>query len=247
MDSHFADAPAWPEQAPQAAGSVPGHNRPSLDEEARQQFNEAIDQRDGFRKRIEDLVGSAEKAYATDEASLGRCGELVKQIRAAGKVIEDVHKTTKQPYLDAGRVVDDMKKSMIGPLEAAKAKVEAKQNQYLEEQRQMQIAAERRRREEEAARAKEAAASDQPAGEISVPPPPPPVTGVVARGDYGTAVSAQTVAVPEIVDYDLAYIKVAQNVKVREAIETAIKALVRAGERDIPGVKITEQAKVSNR
>lgn len=259
MNAHFPDVKPMPTMAPAAVGSQVGHNRPPLDEEARIAFNDSIDQRDGFRKRIEDLIASADKAYCTDDASLGRCGELVKQIRAADKVIEDTHKTVKQPYLDAGRVVDDMKKALSNPLVAAKAAVESKQSVYAEEQRQIALAAQRRQQEEAAAQRREEEARRREAEEKNLPvpdpvevpvtaaPPPPLTTGVVARGDYGTAVSAGLEHIAMVVDYELAFIKVASNVKVREAIDKAIAALVRAGERDIAGVTITERAKITNR
>jgi hypothetical protein len=256
MDTHFDNAPAWPKKStpPAAVGSQPGHNRPSLDEEARSTFNDMLDQRDGFHQRIVDLIASADRATATDDDSLGRCGELVKQIRAATKVIEDTHKTTKQPYLDAGRAVDELKNTLIGPLNAAKTKVEAKQNQYLNEQRQIQAAEARRIQEEEAARQQaiaDAAAANPgaaPAPDVELAaPPPPPVSGVVARGDYGAAVSAGTEWKSEVTDFEIAFIEVADNVKVREAISTAIQAMVRAGKHKIEGVRIWEQAKVSNR
>jgi hypothetical protein len=257
MDTHFDNAPAWPKNAtpPAAVGSQPGHNRPSLDEEARSTFNDTLDQRNGFRQRIVDLTASADRATATDDDSLGRCGELVKQIRAATKVIEDTHKTTKQPYLDAGRVVDEMKNGLVGPLNAAKTKVEAKQNQYLNEQRQIQAAEARRIREVEEAQQQALAdaavanpeAVPAPVAVKPAPPPPAPVTGVVARGDYGAAVSAGTEWKSEVTDFEIAFIEVADNVKVREAISTAIQAMVRAGKHKIDGVRIWEQAKVSNR
>lgn len=260
MNNHFPDVNPFPTpEVPAAAGSQMGHNRPPLDEDARISFNDAIDQREGFRARCDELIAAAERAFCTDEASLGRCGELAKQIRAAGKVIEDTHETVKKPYLDAGRVVDEMKKAMLTPLSNAKATVERKQNEYAEEQRQIALAAQRRQREEEDARRREeerrqreAEAQGQPAPEptltpVAAPPPPPITTGVVARGDYGAAVSASTEFIATVTDYELAFIKVAQNVKVREAIDKAISALVRAGERDIPGVQITERAKITNR
>lgn len=259
MNAHFPDVKPMPTMAPAAVGSQVGHNRPLLDEEARIAFNDSIDQRDGFRKRVDDLIASADKAYCTDDASLGRCGELVKQIRAADKVVEDAHRTVKQPYLDAGRVVDEMKKALSNPLIAAKAAVERKQSVYAEEQRQIALAAQRRQREEEAARMREDEARRREAEEqnlpepapidppVAAPTPPPPTTGVVARGDYGTAVSAGVEQIATVTDYELAFIKVASNVKVREAIDKAISALVRAGERDIAGVTITERAKITNR
>lgn len=256
----FDDVKPWPKVA-HASEANPrvalGNNRPPLDVEARAAFDDALDQREGFRQRLADLTAAADRAYATDEASAGRCGELVKQIRAAVKVIEDAHKTTKEPYLLAGRAVDAARNEAVAPLETAKKTVEGKQTQFLREQEAIRQAEMRRQREAEEARRREeaerAAAADAdnasaPAEEPAYTPPPvvEPERQVI-RGDYGAAVSGQRVWLSQVEDYELAFIAVANNQKVREAIDTAIKAMVRAGVRDIPGVRVWSDIKASNR
>jgi len=67
------------------------------------------------------------------------------------------------------------------------------------------------------------------------------------RGDYGTAVSRRTVKKCQVEDYDVAYIHVSKNTKVREAIDKAIAAQVRSGVEEIPGVRIWDDVAVSNR
>jgi len=158
MATKFDDVKPWPARpaAPQAAGSVQGHNRPPLDVEARAAFDEVLDQREGFRQRVVDLIAASDRAVATDETTAGKCGELVKQIRAAGKVIEDAHATTKAPYLAAGRAVDAAKNEQIAGLDAAKKKVEGKQTVFLREQEAIRQAEARRAREAEQARQQEA-------------------------------------------------------------------------------------------
>jgi hypothetical protein len=49
------------------------------------------------------------------------------------------------------------------------------------------------------------------------------------------------------VDYVVAFLADSNNSKVREAIDTAIKAMVRGGVHDIAGVRIWSDVKVSNR
>ncbi|WP_337846785.1 hypothetical protein [Sphingomonas sp.] len=258
MATVFDDVKPFPSTAPNPRVAM-GNNRPPADVEARAAFDDLIDQRDGFRQRMADLIGAADRANAVDDETAGRCGELVKQIRAATKVVEDAHTTTKAPYLAAGRAVDSAKTELVGPLNAAKAKVEAKQTQYLREveaQRQAELrrqreAEEARRREEaerltaERARAEPAAVAPEPA--FAPPPPPIEPERAVIRGDYGAAVSGQRVWLSQVEDYEVAFIAVSNNSKVREAIDTAIKAMVRGGVHEIPGVRIWSDVKASNR
>lgn len=61
------------------------------------------------------------------------------------------------------------------------------------------------------------------------------------RSDAGATVSGRKVWVSEVQDYTLAFIEVEDNPKVREAIDKAIAALVKAGKRTIPGTKVWEE------
>ena len=239
--------------------AVMGGNRPPLDVEARYAFDEALEEtKPGLRDRIEQLLAASDRAAATDEESAGKCGELVKQIRAASKAVGDAHVTAKAPYLAAGRAVDAAKNELCGPLDVAKGKVEAKQTQFLREQeairqaelRRQREAEEARRREEEERVAAQRAANPEVAPVEIAPPPPPPAPEPerqIIRGDYGATVSGQKVWVSQVEDYEVAFIAVANNSKVREAIDTAIKAMVRGGVHEIPGVRIWSDVKASNR
>ena len=256
MASAFPDVKPFPKSADNPRATI-GDNRPPLDVEARAAFDDTLNQRDGFRQRMTDLIDASDRAVATDEETAGRCGELVKQIRAATKVVEDSHATTKAPYLAAGRAVDAAKNELVGPLAAAKAKVEAKQTQFLREQEAIRQAEIRRQREAEEARWREEAErtaasradADAKAETLPESPPAPPVEPerTVIRGDYGAAVSGQRVWLSQVEDYEVAFIAVSNNSKVREAIDTAIKAMVRGGVHDIAGVRIWSDVKASNR
>lgn len=238
--------------------AVIGGNRPPLDVEARHSFDEALDAaKPGLRDRIDQLLAAADRATATDEESAGRCGELVKQIRAAAKVVDDAHTAAKGPYLAAGRAVDAAKNELRGPLDTAKAKVEVKQTQFLREEELKRQAELRRQREEQEAawraeqeRLAAERAANAPEAPVEAAPPPPPAPEPerqIIRGDYGAAVSGQKVWLAQVEDYELAFIAVANNSKVREAIDTAIKAMVRGGVHEIPGVRIWSDVKASNR
>lgn len=155
MATAFDDVKPWPAKAPPMAAAPIGHNKPPMDVEARAAFDAALDSREGFRARVASLLGAADRASAIDNDTAGRCGELVKQIRAAVKVIEEAHATTKAPYLAAGRAVDAAKNEIAGKLDDAKRGVEAKQSTYLKEQEVIRQAELRRQREAEAARRRE--------------------------------------------------------------------------------------------
>lgn len=242
-------------QADEAPRVGVGHNRPPLDVEARASFDDMLNQRTGFRQRIEDLLGSASRAVATTKEEAGRCGELVKQIRAAIAVVDDAHETTKRPYLEAGRAVDAAKKELVSRLDDAKRLVEGKQTTFLREEDQRRQAEIRRAREAEEARLRaerEAAAAAAPveAGHDELEPLPvyvPEPQADIIRGDFGAAVSGQKVWVSQVVDYEVAFIAVANNEKVREAIDKAVSSMVRGGVHQIEGVRIWQDVKVSNR
>lgn len=254
-----ARAPEMTEENPRA---VLGDNRPPIDVEAKAEFDEALDQKEGFRQRMADLIGASERATATDEESAGRCGELVKQIRAAVSYVEKTHEATKAPYLLAGRVIDSAKKELVTPLEAAKKVVEGKQTQFLREEeakrqaefRRQREAEEARRRAEweaEQARLRAVAPADEPAPIVEAAPPPPPPAPeperTMIRGDFGAAVSAQKAWFSQVEDYEVAFMAVSNNEKVREAIDKAIANMVRGGVREIAGVRVWSDVKVSNR
>ena len=254
MATAFPDVKPFPKTAPPAAGSQPGHNRPPIEVEARAAFDAVLDGKEGFRQRVTDLIAASSRAVATDEDSAGRCGELVKQIRAAKKFIEDAHAQTKAPYLAAGRAIDAAKNELTPGLEAAQRTVEGKQTTFLRDQQARREAEARRAREAEEARRREEVerlAAERSADAPDETPPPPPVAVEperhIIRGDFGAAVSGQKVWYSQVEDYEIAFIHVANNEKVREAIDKAVAAAVRAGEREIPGVRIWSDVKASNR
>jgi hypothetical protein len=247
--------------------AVIGGNRPPLDEEARQAFRERmLEQKPDYAERIELLEGSVERCAVVDHDTAGRAGDLVKQIRAMMGLVNDTHKTVKEPYLNAGRAVDEAKKALEGRLDAMKRKVEAKQTQFLREEEARQAAERRRlqaiaeqeaRERREAERQAEAERAAAAAAGAPLPEPDPEPLPVMPaarvepvepiKSDFGTTVSGTKVWEAEIIDWDVAYIAVSKNEKVREAIEKAIKGMVRGGAREIDGVRIYQALKASNR
>lgn len=256
----FNDVKPFPGKAsaPPAVGSVAGHNRPSPANDVLREFADLLSQRDGFDQRCDDLVAASGRAMATNQETAGRCGELIKQIGAAERVINDAHKSAKEPYLEASRAIDGAKKAKLGPLEQAKATVNAKLNTFLREER-ARVEAEARRAEEERRakeveqrrREEEARAANEPAPEpvaepVAAPAAPEPTR---IRGDFGALTTGKTVWVTKVTDYQVAFIaaNLDQNEKVREAIDKAIANLVRGGTRKIDGVEIDKDVRASVR
>lgn len=254
MATPFPDTKPFPTDASQSAAPI-GHNKPDPSADAVRDFDDALDQRDGFRDRIDQLLGASERAVCIDQDTAGRCADLGKQIAAASKVIEDARKTVKEPYLEAGRAVDNAARVIATPLTNAGNSVKGKLDTFLREERAKAEA--ERRRQEEARRAEEARLADERAkaeaeGKPAPAPEPLPEAAHVyepapVRGDYGSLASARTVWKHEITDIAAAFKAVENNEKVREAIDKAIGALVRSGVRKIEGVTIFEDQAVTIR
>ncbi|WP_374139446.1 hypothetical protein [Sphingomonas sp.] len=269
--------------------AVVGGNRPPIHELAGMDFNEAIDAHEGLRARITALVDSSSRAVATDDETAARCAELIRQMGAAEKVVDEERQAVKRPYLEAGRIIDDQAKSLVAALSNAKAKVRgitedymrAEQRRLDEERREREAEAERQRAERQriideanqkareeaeaerqrlqaiedqraAAEAREAVAVEVKPESVFVPEPEPVYAEPVAeparvRSDLGAVASARKVKVATITDYTKAFKAVKNVSKVQEAVQTAINALVRAGQTEIPGVTITDDIGLSVR
>lgn len=265
VEEHFGVAPA----------ADIGHNNPPPADMARDEFDARLDallsEKGINRSRFDDVVGAADRAQADDDEQAGRCGDLIRQIRSLSGLVDQAHKEVKAPYLEAGRAVDDKKNVLNTPLDAARRKVDAvlsahvqrkeakareEQRRRDEEERARRAEQERIAREQEAERrrlAEEAAAQGAPP-----PPEPEPIAEpepevihqaapTAVRSDLGTTVSGRKVWTHEITNYEDAVLALAHNDIVRQAVEKAIGAQVRAGVRDIAGVRIFQSIKADVR
>lgn len=151
---HFPDAAPWPEGQPAPVG----HNKPPVEEQVKAEFQDVLlAERPDFLVKRQELIESADRAQATNDEELGRCGNLVKALRAVLSHVDATHKTVKQPYLDGGRAADAEKKALVGEVEDAKRKVEGIGNAFVA-QKEAAARAERQRIEDEQRRAAQAAA-----------------------------------------------------------------------------------------
>lgn len=245
--------------------AVLGGNRPPPDEQARADFNEAIrSHKINIRGRIADLLGSAGRAVANDDESAGRCAELIRQMSAIEKAVDDERVDVKAPYLAAGRAIDESAKSLVAELGTAKAKVRNMAEAYL---RQKAAAEKARLAQEEAERqaARDRAAelaeqevqraadegrlpdSDVIAALDAVGAKPVEAEPVQVRSDMGAVASARKIKVATITDWAKAFKAVKTVPAVQEAIQKAINGLVRAGQTEIPGVTISDDVGLSVR
>ncbi|NIJ18458.1 hypothetical protein FHS95_000127 [Sphingomonas naasensis] len=260
--SIFHDVAPWPEaKADPNPRAVIGGNVPPLEERIHAEFRDALlSERADFMTLLDQLLGKANpdpekpedfgsvhRAKCDNDETLGRCGELVKRLRACEGLVSAVHVTVKKPYLDAGRAVDAEKNALTARIGAGRARVQGLMDDYANEQLRL-------RREREAEEAAQRAKLEQLARENNVeaalpPAAPAPVRSAPVRSDGGATVSLGTEHVATVTDYAKAFKKVKDDAKVREAIDAAIQRVVKAakGKIEIPGVDIAERAKTSAR
>ena len=247
----FADVPEWPDaQAPVVDRH---HNKPPLEELIPVEFREALlaDKPD-FLAVLDRYLGAeggegaVHRAVATNDDELGLCAQVVKNLRVAEQHVEAVHKVAKQPYLDGGRLVDAEKNSLMTRIRDGKSLVQGIMDAYAAKK----LAAEReeaRKRDEERRRLEELARANNL--EQALPPaePAPVRTGPI-RSDSGATVSLGTEWNSVVEDYPKAFKAVKQDAKVKEAIDAAIKRLVKTTKgAPIAGVRIWESVKTQAR
>lgn len=228
-----------------------GHNSGTPAEMAVAELRDSIDER---RARVDLLLQSAGKSYAADATSAGKCADLVRMLREEASHIDSIRERVKRPYLEAGRAIDAEAKSVLDPLAQAKRAVEGKIDQYNREER-ARAEAERRRLAEieliERERLEaERAISDESGAPIEATAPLHRIdypTAPHIEGDLGAKVIGKTVWRHEITDWSAAFGAVSANDKVRDAINKAISAMVKAGQREIAGVRIFEDIKTEVR
>lgn len=251
MATKFDDVQPWPE-TPKPAEAVAGHNKPPIEDDVRAQFREKLlEERPTFLQRVEEIEAAADRVEVKDDETLGKAGDLVKMTRAAVKHVDETHKAVKAPYLAAGRTCDSEKNALVDRLNDAKRRAERPMNEYVARKEAERRAEEARQREEQRRQAEEAAKrqaeieaaareGDEEALAAAAPVAEPVAAPVKepVRSDTGTAVSGRTTWNSRVDDYELAFMQVSDDDRVREAIDKAVAARVRAGTRKIEGVTI---------
>lgn len=249
MASVFTDVPDWPSAADKTLGQ--GSNQPPLEERLLMEFEEELVAQ-GITARVAELLESAERCPVTieDEATAGKVGDLCRLARDVEKRINDARERHNRPLLNAQRGLKGKADGVIAPLVRAVSDIRSRLNAYVQ-RKEAEAAAERRRIEDEQRKAREAmeqAGVDEKLIETVTTPQPAPQRGPIARGDLGGSVSARSVWKFEI-EVPIAKLpkSILETVQVREAVEQVIRAHVRAGTRELKGVRIYEEKEATVR
>lgn len=239
-------------EAPNPRAAI-GNNEPPLEERIQMEFRDALlDERPNFMTRMADAIAAVDRVQVTDEEELGKAGDLEKILRACDQYISATHQVVKRPYLEGGRACDAEKNRLIGPITTARARVMDAMNEFMakreaarrkaeaervaEERRQAELAAQAERERQEALGENNAEAIAQMEA-VSMAPAAPKRAEPI-RSDAGATVSGKVVWNSEVQDMAKAFKAVKGDEKVQQAIRDAVQRLVRAGQREIPGVRI---------
>lgn len=246
------------EITPQVIGI--GHNRPPLKDMLRDQFT-------ALTARVEQLLGSASRAPQSveDDETLGKMGDLIKSITACAKNAEASRVSEKEPFLAAGREVDGFFKPLSDSLDKAKKRLEAPCGVYLrakadaerkareDAERVAREAAERalreaqeaeaaRRQSDSAAALDRAVAAEEAARQAQKAAEAKPAEMARTRGEMGSVATLRTSWDAEITDFSAIPLQEIRAFIPRDAIEKAVRAFVRAGGRELAGVRIFENS-----
>lgn len=243
-ESKFADVAPMPAAMGQAPG--PGHNNPPVEEVVKADFKaELLRERPDFMTKLKDIVEAADRIKVENDDDLARAGVFEKTIRAAERHIDETHVTVKAPFLAGGRAVDAEKKRLTARLDKTKQQLKRHMNAYYAKREAERAAAEAKRQADERAAA---AAREDAWIEDAVPASPAArAEDHRVRSDEGVTVSGTTVWNSQVIDYDAAYQAVRSDPKVKEAIDASVKRLVRAGQRDMPWVRVWDTIEARSR
>jgi regulator of protease activity HflC (stomatin/prohibitin superfamily) len=253
-----------------ALESLIGDNRPprdlltgdALQEQLRDEHLPVIMRKDQLLEAYNRMPGEI-----TDAATAGKAADFIKQITACIKAADSARVGAKEPYLEGGRAVDGFFKAVTNPLDYTKQlvnrrltvwqqRVEAEERaRRMEEERLAREAAEAKRREAEAAaqaardaRAlddailREAAAkqAEADAAKAAAAAAAKPAELSRTRGEYGSLASLRTDWVFDNLDRDALDLEALRQHFPSDGLEKAVRAFIKAGGRDLRGVRIFE-------
>jgi len=234
----------------------------------------AEEQADLLERRDELLAGVENVPEEVSEENAGRVTDFIKQLAACIKNANGLRVAEKEPYLEGGRKVDGFFKGITDPLDKGKRTIEARLNVFLrakaEEERKIREAEAQRQREEAERLAKEAAEREKAITETksledaiaaeaaaeqaradalkaAQEAAAKPADLSRTRGDYGGVASLRTFWDFEIIRYEAIPLHEIQPHIPREAIEKALRSYVKAGGRELEGVRIFENTSTTVR
>lgn len=252
---------AYHDDRPATATAGPGHNLPpdpieALRERLRDDHGEKM-------RRADDLLAGAGRVpdAITDDEMAGKISDFLKQIAAHMKLLDHGRVTEKEPHLSAGRAIDGFFGGPIKALDEAKTKISRRLAAFLKAKED----AERRRREEEARRVREEAerkaaeaAALEAAGRVEQADVALAEAQIAeamaeqagrgddhtrARGEYGAVSTLAAAWTFEVEDRAKIPLDLLRPYLPAAAVDSAIRAFIKAGGRALPGVRIFEEAK----
>lgn len=243
-----------------------GHNNPPSDVEILRDTL-AAQNADILSRRDELLAACGRIPAITSDDIAGKVGDHVKLMTSCMKSADTKRVATKEPYLSAGRTVDGFFKGITDPLETAKKQVERNLTAYLQEKA---AAERRRREEDAriareeadriAAEAAAAAAQVQTEADLgnAIAAEDSATTAQAeaakaqkeadakaadmsrTRGDYGAVSSLRTTWEFSDLNRDTLDLEALRQHIPIDALEKAVRAAIKAGVRELAGVRIYE-------
>lgn len=250
-----------------------GHNAGNMAESLRDDLSE---KHQDVRTRAAELIAAADRVPASvdSDETAGKIGDFIKQITACHKAAEGARVAEKEPHLAASRIVDGFFKAITDPLEKAKKDIERRLTAYLREKadaerRAREEAARIEREAAEAARkaAEEAerqaqdsatlqtaidaeAAAKQAAADAEKARKAAEVNAAELsrnRGDYGSVSSLRTFWDFSDLDRAALDLETLRHHLPTDALEKAVRSFIKAGGRDLRGVRIFENTQAAVR
>ena len=189
------------------------------------------------------IEASAQDLAVTDEQSLAVAGDMLGYVAGVRKRIEALRTSLVKPLNDHVRRINDLFKGYSAPLDRADAALRAKITAYhAEQERLRREEAERLRKlaEKEQARLERAAAKKGIPAPPPIPVPTPAAVPKTMTGEYGSMTTRK--------EWRFDITDEAQVPRQYLVVDEArIRAAIRAGIREIPGVRIYQVEIVSVR
>lgn len=243
------------------------HNQPPADLLLGDALTEKLrDENSALLSRRDDLIAAADRIPpVTDEDIARKVSDYIKQVTACAKAADTARVSAKEPYLEGGRGVDGFFKAISDPLAVVKRRTEASLTQYLrdkaEKERREREERERAAREEERKRREEAAAAEKAirdeqtlaaaleadrrveqaradAVEAEKDATAKPAEMSRVRGEYGALSSLRTTWTFSDLDRDNIDLAALRQHLPMDGLERAVRSFIKAGGRELDGVKI---------
>lgn len=203
-----------------------------------------------LKSKCDTMIEQAERAEIVDAASAEKGADLAKWFRVLFKKFEEERTALVKPLNDHVKMINARFKKTTSKLEQGQAIIDEKLLRWnrAEEERRKREADEARKKAEEEALAKavaleEAGKADEASAVVNdAASAPAPVQAIgPVRGDLGSVASVRKIWTFEVVD--VAKVP-AEYVEVKS---TAVNAAIRAGVREIPGLRIFEKDSIAVR